>query len=85
MVHWGIYQTRKLIISLYRLDKAGLLENDTCIIGVDLHVKDNSKFVKVAQNSLKKYLNEEVDKAVWDKFSARLTYLQIDPDSNGAI
>ena len=74
----GDLSTRKLIISLYRLDKAGLLENDTCIIGVDLHVKDNSKFVKVAQNSLKKYLNEDVDKAVWDKFSARLNYLQID-------
>ncbi len=74
----GDLSTRKLIISLYRLDKAGLLENDTCIIGVDLHAKDNSKFVKVAQNSLKKYLNEDVDKAVWDKFSARLNYLQID-------
>lgn len=74
----GDLSTRKLIISLYRIDKAGLLENDTRIIGVDLHAKDNSKFVKVAHNSLKKYLNEELDKTVWENFSARLSYLQID-------
>jgi glucose-6-phosphate 1-dehydrogenase len=74
----GDLSTRKLIISLYRLDKAGLLETDTSIIGIDLHVKDKSKFIKVAQDSLKKYLNEEIDKAVWDRFSARLSYLQID-------
>ncbi|MCK5888971.1 MAG: glucose-6-phosphate dehydrogenase [Methylococcales bacterium] len=74
----GDLSTRKLLVSLYRLDHAGLLEDDTKIIGVDLHQKDDKAFVKTAQNSLKKFLHEDVDKSVWDTFSARLSYLQID-------
>jgi glucose-6-phosphate 1-dehydrogenase len=74
----GDLSTRKLIISLYRLEKAGLLEDETQIIGVDLHEKEDKAFVKVAQSSLKKFLKEEIDKTVWSKFSARLCYLQID-------
>jgi glucose-6-phosphate 1-dehydrogenase len=74
----GDLSTRKLLISLYRLEKAGLLENETQIIGVDLHKKENKGFVKVAQASLKEFLKEDIDKSVWEKFSSRLNYLQID-------
>lgn len=74
----GDLSTRKLILSLYRLDKAGLLENDTQIIGVDLHAKKESEFVQVAHDSLSKFLNEDLDENVWKNFSARLCYLQID-------
>jgi len=74
----GDLSTRKLLISLYRLEKAGLLEDETQIIGVDLHKKENKGFVKVAQASLKEFLKEDIDKSVWEKFSARLNYLQID-------
>ncbi len=74
----GDLSTRKLLISLYRLEKAGLLEDETQIIGVDLHKKENKGFVKVAQASLKEFLKEDIDKNVWGKFSSRLNYLQID-------
>ncbi|MCK5829476.1 MAG: glucose-6-phosphate dehydrogenase [Methylococcales bacterium] len=74
----GDLSTRKLLLSLYRLEKAGLLEDQTQIIGVDIHKKDNKGFVKVAQSSLTNFLNEEVDKSVWKKFASRLCYLQID-------
>ncbi|MCF6204130.1 MAG: glucose-6-phosphate dehydrogenase [Methylococcaceae bacterium] len=74
----GDLSTRKLLISLYRLEKAELLENETQIIGVDLHKKENKGFVKIAQASLKEFLNEDIDKSVWEKFSSRLSYLQID-------
>lgn len=74
----GDLSTRKLLISLYRLDKANLLEGDTQIIGVDLHDKDNKAFIKTAQTSLKKFLGEDVDKEIWGRFSSRLHYLQID-------
>ena len=74
----GDLSTRKLLIPLYRLEKAGLLEDDTQIIGVDLHKKENKGFVKVAQASLKEFLKEDIDKLVWGKFSSRLNYLQID-------
>lgn len=74
----GDLSTRKLIISLYRLEKASLLEDESKIIGVDLHEKDDKAFVKTAQTSLKKFLKEDIDKDVWNKFSSRLCYLQID-------
>lgn len=74
----GDLSTRKLIISLYRLEKAGLIEDDSLILGIDLHEKDNAEFINIARQSLKKFLNEEIDKTVWKQFSARLHYLQID-------
>jgi len=74
----GDLSTRKLIASLYRLEKAGLIEDDTQITGVDLHEKTNAEFIEIAQQSLQKFLNETLDPTVWKQFSARLAYLKID-------
>lgn len=74
----GDLSTRKLLISLYRLEKAGLIEEGTRITGVDLLNKNNQQFIKIAQKNVQKYSNEEIDKTVWKSFSARLSYLQID-------
>ncbi len=74
----GDLSTRKLIVSLYRLEKSGLIEDETRITGVDLHQKTNAEFIKVANDSLAKYLKEDIDKAIWEKFSSRLAYIQID-------
>ncbi|MFW5443037.1 MAG: glucose-6-phosphate dehydrogenase [Methylococcaceae bacterium] len=70
--------TRKLTSSLYRLEKAGLIEDDTRIIGVDIHAKNNPEFIEAAYLSLQNFLNEAIDDNVWERFSARLSYLQID-------
>ena len=74
----GDLSTRKLISSLYRLEKAGLIEDGTRITGVDLHAKTNAEFIDAALKSLQQFLNEVIDEAVWEQFSARLAYLQID-------
>ncbi len=74
----GDLSTRKLIISLYRLEKAGLIEDNSLITGIDLHVKSNTEFIEIAYQSLQKFLNEAIDKNIWQTFSARLSYLQID-------
>jgi glucose-6-phosphate 1-dehydrogenase len=74
----GDLSTRKLIISLYRLEKAELIEDDTRIIGIDLHAKTNSDFIKTAQQSLQNFLDEDIDKEIWKRFSTRLSYLKID-------
>ncbi|WP_349432607.1 glucose-6-phosphate dehydrogenase [Methylomarinum sp. Ch1-1] len=74
----GDLSTRKLIISLYRLEKAGLIEKDTRIIAVDRHEKETSEFVEIANNSLRTFLNESIDEELWQRFSARLSYLKID-------
>ncbi len=74
----GDLSTRKLISSLYRLEKAGLIEDNTRITGVDLHAINTSEFIQTAQKSLLDFLNEEIDETVWEQFSDRLSYLQID-------
>ncbi len=74
----GDLSTRKLLISLYRLEQQGLLEKETQIIGVDLHAKENKEFVKVALDSVTKHNKEDIDKTIWKQFSARLIYVQID-------
>lgn len=75
---WGDLSTRKLLISLYRLEKSELLEQDTRIIGIDRHDKENSEFVDLARKSLQAYLNNTIDESIWERFAARLSYLKID-------
>ncbi len=74
----GDLSTRKLISSLYRLEKSGLIEKGTHITGVDLHAKSNEEFIQVARQSLESFLNEPIDNKIWTRFSNRLAYLQID-------
>ncbi|ASF46791.1 glucose-6-phosphate dehydrogenase [Methylovulum psychrotolerans] len=74
----GDLSRRKLLISLYRLENANLIEPDTRIIGVDRHEHDNAQFVAIAYKSLQEFLTDELDDAIWQRFSARLAYLQID-------
>ncbi len=74
----GDLSRRKLIISLYRLENANLIEPGTRIIGIDRSTQDSTEFVAVAFKSLQEFLNEPVDDAVWQRFSARLSYLNID-------
>ncbi|PPD42181.1 MAG: glucose-6-phosphate dehydrogenase [Methylobacter sp.] len=74
----GDLSRRKLLISLYRLENAQLIEPDTRIIGVDRHAHDNAQFIDIAYKSLQEFLNEAMDEVVWKRFSARLAYLQID-------
>lgn len=65
----GDLSTRKLIISLYRLEKAGLLEPDTRIIGVDRHEKESSEFIEIAHTSLETFLNDRINEEIWQRFS----------------
>jgi glucose-6-phosphate 1-dehydrogenase len=74
----GDLSRRKLLISLYRLEKSSLLESDTRIIGVDRHAEANPGFARITHTSLQEFLNEEIDETVWKRFSARLSYIKID-------
>ena len=37
-----------------------------------------SEFIDIAHKSLQEFLNDNMDDAVWERFSARLSYLKID-------
>jgi glucose-6-phosphate 1-dehydrogenase len=74
----GDLSRRKLLISLYRLENAKLIEPATRIIGIDRHGGESSEFIEIARKSLDEFLTDKVDETVWERFSARLSYLQID-------
>ena len=74
----GDLSRRKLLVSLYRLEKADLITQDTRIIGIDRLPEDSSGFVAITLKSLQEFLGEEIDNTVWTKFSSRLSYLKID-------
>lgn len=74
----GDLSRRKLLISLYHLEKSHLITPDTKIIGVDRLPEDTAGFVEITIKSLQEFLGEAIDNAVWAKFSSRLSYLKID-------
>lgn len=74
----GDLSKRKLLISLYRLEKSNLIEPDTRIVGVDRHALDNAGFIDTAHKSLQAFLNADINNDIWQRFSARLSYLQMD-------
>ncbi len=74
----GDLSKRKLLISLYRLEKHDLLEAGTRIIGVDRLDETSEGFVEMAHNSLQSFLNNSINDEIWLRFSQRLSYLKID-------
>lgn len=74
----GDLSRRKLLISLYKLDEANLLEPDTRIIGVDRLESDSAAFVSVARKSLEAFFAEPIDNVVWERLAQRLLYVQLD-------
>ena len=74
----GDLSRRKLLPSLYQLDKAGLLHADTIITGVARDPRDTAAYVKEVEQSLNTFMQDEVCAETWQRFSARLRYLSLD-------
>ena len=74
----GDLSRRKLIISLYRLEKGNFLEPETLIIAVDRLAETTESFIKIAYKSLQEFLGSPIDEQIWRTFSARLSYQQMD-------
>jgi glucose-6-phosphate 1-dehydrogenase len=69
---------RKLITSLYHLERAGLIDAATRIIGVARRNETTETFIAKMRESLDLFLKWNFDEAVWQRLSARLTYINID-------
>ncbi len=76
----GDLSRRKLIPSLYQLDKVGLLDVDTRIIGVARHELSQEEFVAKMRESLETFIKEELDQEVVERLLARLHYVLINLD-----
>lgn len=85
---YGDLARRKLIPSLYQLERAGLIAPDSTIIGVARRESNDEGYVALARESLEHFMKEPIDTAVWDRFARRLRYARIDlaqPDQYGHL
>lgn len=74
----GDLSRRKLIPSLYQLDKAGLLAPETAIVGVARGELTDEVFVAQARENLQTFVKEPVDAAVWERLARRLRFVRVD-------
>ena len=84
----GDLSRRKLIPSLYQLEKAGLIAPETAIVGVAREEVADEGFVAQARENLGTFMKEAVDAAVWERFARRLRFAKVDlsqPDQYGRV
>ncbi|OIP92346.1 MAG: glucose-6-phosphate dehydrogenase [Syntrophobacteraceae bacterium CG2_30_61_12] len=74
----GDLARRKLIPSLYQLEKAELIAPDTSIVGVARRESNTEGYVALVRESLERFMTEPIDRAVWERFAGRLRYARID-------
>ncbi len=76
----GDLSRRKLIPSLYQLDKVGLLNEETRIIGVARHELSQEDFVAKMRESLETFIKDELDQETVERLLSRLHYVLINLD-----
>jgi glucose-6-phosphate 1-dehydrogenase len=74
----GDLARRKLVPSLYELDKAALIDPDTQIIGVGREKLISNGYINQVRESLETFMKESVDREVWERFVKRLQYVRVD-------
>lgn len=74
----GDLTRRKLLPSLYQLEKYGHLPKETKILGVGRANWDQSDYAQVAKDALTTFMSESIDDEVWQRFCKRLNFYKLD-------
>ncbi|MBX9334882.1 glucose-6-phosphate dehydrogenase, partial [Serratia marcescens] len=74
----GDLARRKLLPSLYQLEKAGHIHPDTRIIGVGRAEWDKKAYTEVVKEALGTFMKEKLDDELWATLSARLDFCNLD-------
>ncbi|MBN1005180.1 glucose-6-phosphate dehydrogenase [Amphritea pacifica] len=74
----GDLAQRKLFASLYQLERAGLLSQETRIIGVARHEEDTASFTHTCEESLQKYIKaDELEPEILARFLDKVEYCAV--------
>ncbi len=73
----GDLARRKLLPSLYQLEKASLLHDGTNLIGVARQAMTNAEFVEAVRGNIEEFMGETICEDTWSRFSKRLKYVVI--------
>ncbi|XOF35256.1 MAG: glucose-6-phosphate dehydrogenase [Candidatus Electrothrix sp. YB6] len=76
----GDLARRKLLPSLYLLEKSGMLNYDTRIIGVARHDLDQDAFLAEMRHRLKQFIDEPLDPEAVEQLLARMHYVLVNLD-----
>lgn len=74
----GDLARRKLLPSLYQLDKAGLLGEEANIIGAARRDYDHDKYREIVRENMEEFLKEPLCEETWQRFSKRLYFFNVD-------
>ncbi|WP_350304039.1 glucose-6-phosphate dehydrogenase [Photorhabdus viridis] len=74
----GDLARRKLLPSLYQLEKAGYIHPETRIIGVGRADWDKKAYTQVVEEALNTFLPEKLNPELWNALSARLNFCNLD-------
>ncbi|MGP1931279.1 MAG: glucose-6-phosphate dehydrogenase [Arsenophonus sp. ET-YP4-MAG3] len=74
----GDLASRKLLPSLYQLEKTGYIHPDTRIIGIGRAKWNSTTYIKEVKETLDIFLNEKIEPGLWQKLSMRLDFFNLE-------
>lgn len=74
----GDLARRKLLPSLYQLEKANFLHDGTTVVGVARQDINQQEYQDLVKSNIEKFSGDTLCDETWTKFKARLVYVKID-------
>lgn len=74
----GDLARRKLLPALYQLERAGLLNTESRIIGVARDALTQQEYAELVLANLTKFVKEPLDQTIWQQLQSKLVYVQVD-------
>ncbi|MFT6898014.1 MAG: glucose-6-phosphate 1-dehydrogenase [Paraglaciecola sp.] len=74
----GDLARRKLLPSLYQLEKAELMHADTIILGVARNEITLAEYIELVKTNIEQFSGEKLCDETWQRFSAKLDYVCVD-------